>query len=192
MQKQWNRLDENRERRERRYEIRRNENTLGLDYNGGIIFPAPMLHPSWREAMRGDFLPLIYDNAEDMYLLVEDEAISALLKALKPKQKDVLFLTAVRHCTPKQIACYRDKTDRAVRKLLAKTLASLRDKLAPIIREQLENDSPDMTYAKRCFLERYDENALDNAEDEMYNSNMLREIKGYVANIFNLTFGGTQ
>jgi len=205
VQKQWNRLDENRERRERRYEVcRPNEMMLHWDKvneddeNGiirndfDVIIPRPLERLWWRQIISGDFIDTIYDNADEVWQLVEDREISALLKALKPKQKDVLFLSAVRSCTPQQIACYRDKTDRAVRKLLTKTLADLRKKLAPIIREQLENDSPDMTYAKRCFLERYENSILDNAEGEMYNSNILSEIKGYVSNLLNTTFGGTQ
>ena len=145
--------------------------------------------------MRGEFHSLIYDNADEIWQLVEDETISALLKALKSKQKDVLFLSAVRSSTPQQIACYHEKTDRAVRKLLAKTLASLRDKLAPIIREQIEIDSLDMTYAKRCFLERYDKGemtVLDNAGDELYNGNILSEIKDYVSGWLNSVGGVTK
>lgn len=192
IQKQWDKLDENRERRERYHEVKRNEQTLLSGYSGGHVFPIPISHPSWREAMRGDFHDLIYDNAEDLWQLVEDLEIARLLKALKSKQKDVLFLSAVRASTPQQIACYRDKTDRAVRKLLTATLVGLREKLAPIIREQIEIDSPDMTFAKRQFLERYDNKALDNDEDNRYNGNLLQEIKGYVSDFVNSALGGTK
>lgn len=154
--KQWNHLDENRERKERNHEMQRDEKTLDVGYTDGMVFPVPVSHPSWREAIKGDFLSMIYDNALEMWQLVEDWDIAALVKNLTDKQKEVLFLSAVRLCTSAQIACYHNKTDRAVRKLLAAALDSIRDKLAPLIREQIESECPQMTLAKREFLARYE------------------------------------
>lgn len=167
--KQWNHLDENRERRERYWEKGRpNEEMLhwdkisendekgrireGLD----VVIPRPLDHHYWRQLIRGDFIDTIYDNAVEMWQIIEDWDIAALVKNLTDKQKEVLFLRAVRFCTAAQIACYHDKTDRAVRKLLAAALDSIRDKLAPLIREQIEAEYPQMTLGKREFLEWYD------------------------------------
>lgn len=168
--KQWNHLDRNRERRERYHEIGRPsaemlhwDRTDANDEKGrmkeglDVVIPCPPLGSMWwRSQLRGDFLDTIYDNALEMWQLVEDWDIAALVKSLTKKQKEVLFLSAVRHCSAVQIACYHDKTDRAVRKLLAAALDSIRDKLAPLIREQIEMESPQMTLAKRDFLAWYD------------------------------------
>ena len=166
--KQWNRLDGNRERRERDHEVRRNQETIRLGYSNGIIFPSPFSHSAWREALNGDFLAMIYDNAEEMWQLVEDWDVSIELENLSTKQKEVLFLTAVRVCTPQQIACYKDQTDRAVRKLLAATLASMRPYLAEVIRWQIQEGEPGVTLEKRLFLEWYDQEklALDKGKPE--------------------------
>jgi len=166
--KQWNHLDENRERKERYWEKQRDEKTLNIDYKEGLIIPAPISHPAWREAIKGDFLSMIYDNAFEMWQLIEDWDIALPVKKLTDKQKDVLFLSAVRLCTSAQIACYHDKTDRAVRKLLTAALNSIRDKLAPLIREQIAVGFPQMTLAKREFLIWYDEQktALDSGDGE--------------------------
>lgn len=134
--KQWNHLDENRERRERAHEVKRNEETIRLGYSDGLIFPIPFLHPAWRGAINGDFLSLIYDNPNEMWELVEDRDVAILLKNLTNKQKEVVFLSVVRFCSPQQVACYQDITDRAVRKLLTVALGNIRNKLAPIIQEQ--------------------------------------------------------
>ena len=165
--KQWDHLDENRERRQRSHEVGRNEETIRLGYSDGLIFPIPFIHPAWREAINGEFLDLIYDNTGEMWQLIEDWDIAALVKDLTAKQKDVLFLSAVRLCTAAQIACYHDKTDRAVRKLLAETLDRIRDKLAPLIREQIDTKWPQMTLAKREFLVWYEKEkaALDKNKD---------------------------
>ena len=105
--KQWNHLDDNRERRERDHEVRRNQETVRTGYSDGLIFPIPFSHPAWRQALKGDFIDIIYDNAGEIWQLVEDWDVFFELKELKARQKEVLFLTAVRLCTPQQIACYR-------------------------------------------------------------------------------------
>jgi len=167
---QWNHNDRNRERKERYWEKSRpneemlhwdkvNENDEKGKIKEGLdtVIPPPLQHPWWRSLMRGDFIDTIYDNAFEMWQLIEDWDIAALVKGLTEKQKQVLFLRAVRLCTAVQIAACHDKTDRAVRKLLAAALDSVRDKLAPLIREQIEAEYPQMTLAKREFLAWYDE-----------------------------------
>ena len=166
---QWNHNDKNRERRERYWEKgrpneemlhwdRANENDEKGKLKPGLdtVIPRPLEHMWWRQQIRGDFIDTIYDNAFEMWQLIEDWDIASLIKKLTDKQKEVLFLRAVRLCTAAQIACYHDKTDRAVRKLLAAALDSIRDKLAPLIREQIKAEVSQMTLAKREFLAWYD------------------------------------
>jgi len=172
---EWNLLDENRERKERKYEVQRPEdvliinytddnetdglltdNALNNKYSDGMIFPTPYSHLTWREARHGDFLSMIFDSAEEMWQIIEDWDIALPVKSLTYKQANILFLIAVRQCTPQHIACYYDKTDRAVRKLLAATLESIRSKIAPRIRAQIESGYPQMTLEKRIFIEWYD------------------------------------
>jgi len=165
----WNKLDRNRERNVRRHEIGRpNEETLHWDkpnpsdLKGKLreeldtVIPPPLVNMWWRQHIRGQFIDEIYDNAQEMWQNVGDWGIAKLIKRLTEKQKDVLFLSAVRLCTPQQIACYQDKTDRAVRKLLAAALVNIRDDLADTIRRQIIAESPRITFAKRQFLEWYD------------------------------------
>jgi len=156
---QWDALDKTRERRERAHEVQRDEDKIPLEWSrmeDGLVFPMPIVHPAGWEAMKGDFLAMIYDNAEDISQLTEDWDVFIELENLSAKQKEVLFLTAVRMCTPQQIACYKDQTDRAVRKLLATTLAAIRPYLAAVIRWQIQTGEPGVTFAKRQFLEWYD------------------------------------
>jgi len=155
---QWDELDKTRERKERAHEVQRDEDEIPLEYGrkkDGLVFPSPIVHPAGWEMMKGDFLAMIYDNAEDISQLTEDWDVFIELENLTDKQKEALFLTAVRMCTPQQIACYKDQTDRAVRKLLATALDSIRGYLAPVIRWQIQEGEPDVTFAKRQFLERY-------------------------------------
>jgi hypothetical protein len=152
----WDHLDENRERRERDHEKGRDEQTLDVGYTDGMVLPILISHPAWREAVKGDFLSMIYDSADDMWQLIEDWDVASLVKNLTEKQKEVLFFSVVRLCTPQQIACHKEQTDRAIRKLLTAALDRVRDSLAPLIREQIAAAWPQMTLEKRRFLTWYD------------------------------------
>ena len=93
--KQWDHLDDNRERRERNHEIGRpNEEMLHWDKENendekgklrstfGAVIPPPLVHPHWRQLIKGDFIDTIYDKAGEMWQLVDDTDISVLLKDL--------------------------------------------------------------------------------------------------------------
>jgi len=166
--KQWNHLDKNRERKERYWEIgrantemlhwdRTDENDMkgkmkeGLD----VVIPRPLDHHWWRQLMRGDFIDTIYDNPDEMWQLIEDWDIAATVKSLTDKQKEVLFLRAVRLYTAVQIAKWQGKEDRSVRKLFAETLDRIRSKLAPLIAEQIKAGCPTMTLSKRELITWY-------------------------------------
>ena len=186
--KQWNHLDNNRERRERYNEVSRpNEEMFHWDKvnagdekgrlrsSFGAVIPRPLEHHWWRQLIQGDFIDTIYDNADEIRQLVTDQSISSTLETLTKNQKEVLFSRIVRLCPAEQVAHCHDKTDRAVRKLLAATLEKVRDELAPIIREQIEAKSPRVTLRKRQFLEWYENPncdldskkiALDKGKDE--------------------------
>jgi len=176
---QWDHLDENRERKERYHEISRSEeemlhwdNSNKDDENGklktklDIVIPCPFRHPWWQQLILGDFIDTIFDNAEDMWQLVEDIDISIQLKSLTQKQKLVVLMSAVRQYTPQQIAFFQNKTDRAVRKLFTAAICFIRDNLAEIIREQIKAEVPDMTFVKRQFLDWYDKEKIALGKDE--------------------------
>jgi DNA-directed RNA polymerase specialized sigma24 family protein len=173
-------LDANRERKERDHEVGRfesmyqitvqndeNDYPVTLSYSDGAVIPIPILHPYWRELMRGDFINYIFDNAEEMWQIIGDRQIASLFQRLTKKQREAVFLRFVRLCSTEQIGCYTDKTDRSVRKLLAAAPERMRKPLAGHIRERLENDLP-ITLEKRRFLEWY--NAQKQLPDTKSNS----------------------
>jgi len=125
-------------------------------YRYGMIFPTPVSHPAWHEALFGNFLSMIYDTPEEMWQIIEDIDITNAVKNLTFKQVNMLFLTIIRRCGNERIAFCYGITERAVRKMLAAALKSIRDELAPIIREQIKNGYPNMTINKRRFIEWYD------------------------------------
>ena len=180
--KQWNHLDRNRERRERYWEIgRANEEMLHWDKIGEndekgrlkswleTVIPRPIEHQWWRQLISGDFIDTIFDCPYKIQELVEDADISALLRGLSENHREVLYYSVVRQYSNVRIADLRKQTDRNIRKTLEFFLKELRNKLATLVREQIEAELPQVTFAKRKFLIRYDKEkaaALDNDENE--------------------------
>ena len=167
--RQWDHLDDNRERRERDHEVIRSDEIM-LQYDRvnekgvgeirtdiEVVIPNPVRCLWWRLIMRGDFIDMLFCNPDDMWQLVEDKDISILLKGLTEKQKEVIYLRVVRLFTTTNVSKMLDKTDRAVRKLYNATLDGLQDRLAKRIREGLTQDKyPEMTLDKGIFLETYE------------------------------------
>jgi hypothetical protein len=172
----YDKLDGNRERRERYHEIGTGEYKLlnttigksnkGTDpekreaerengYSDGEAIPPPLTVEYWRELMRGDFISTIYDNPAEIWQILGDWQVGRVTKELTVKQRDVLFRSAVRLCPSERIAECTGKTSRGVNKLLAATLKHIRPLLAEQIRRRLEDELP-VTLEKRRFLEWYD------------------------------------
>jgi hypothetical protein len=171
----YDKLDGNRERRERDHEIGTGEYKLlnttigksskGVDpeqkeaerengYSDGAIIPIPILHPYWRELMRGDFISAIYDSADEIWQIFGDWQVGQYIKSMTAKQRDALFRSAVRLCSAERIAECTDKTSRGVNKLIAAALKYIRGRLAERIQARIDNDLP-VTLEKRKFLEWY-------------------------------------
>ena len=126
-------------------------------YDEGAIIPPPLCHPYWRELMRGDFISYIFDNATELWQILGDWQVGKLYRdELTAKQKETLFLRAVRLASTEQIGRYTGKTDRAVRKLLAAALERIRKPLAELIQNRLDDELP-VTLEKRRFLEWYEQ-----------------------------------
>jgi len=103
----WNRLDENRERRERYHEVLRNGDNVPLDYGAvenGMFFPDALNCALEHQIRKGDFLDAIFYCPYELHELVTDAGISAILKDLTEDQKELLFLWAVRLYSSSKIA----------------------------------------------------------------------------------------
>ena len=148
----YNRLDENRERRERDHEIGRPQSYLMLDYTGGAIIPTPIGHRYWKQLLNGNFLDVIFDCPYDIHELVSGRAVSELLKALKAGQKEVLYYWDVRQWKPQRIAALRGQTDRNILKLYAVMIEGLRYKLYMRLLPRFKESLP-LTVSQQRFME---------------------------------------
>jgi DNA-directed RNA polymerase specialized sigma24 family protein len=151
----YDKLDGNRERKERDHEILCPTNEVFTkDYTNGAVIPPPLAMEYWRELMRGEFISTIYDNAEEIWQVFGDWQVGRLIKDISVKQRDVLFRSAVRQCSSEAIAECTNKTKRGVNKLIAATLEHIRPRLAERIKARLDGGLP-VTLEKRKFYEWY-------------------------------------
>ena len=162
----WNRLDANRERRERAYETMRSEPLLEWQASHGTaIVPTPYNHAFWRQLKLGDFLDYLHDCPYELHELVEDVDISAVLKSLSENHAEILYYSAIRLYSTERISAIRGQTDRNIRKVRVTLIRSLHKKLLPRLMDRDSRGIP-LTTTQRKFLEQKNElPALDTNKD---------------------------
>lgn len=161
----WDRLDANRERRERWHEKRRTEQMLTFKYRDGEILPNPAGHMFWRQLMRGEFLDVIFDCPYELHELVEDVDISALLRDLSENHREIMYFSAIGLYSSARLAALRKQTDRNIRKTRVLMLKKIHEKLIPRLAQRVESGLP-VTLAQLDFLREH--SVLDNTKRELY------------------------
>lgn len=150
----WDKLDANRERRERYHELSRSGDDLPLDYGAakdGLFFPDTLNNVLERLIRKGDFIDAIFYCPYDIHELVTDKNLSAILLELTEDHKELLFLCAVRLFSSTRIAAIRGQTDRNIRKVRVTMLKKIQKKLLPALLEKAKKQQP-LTLLEKDFL----------------------------------------
>ncbi len=149
----WDRLDANRERRERYHEILRSNDDIPLEYGASFdaqCFPNALNNMLEKQNRRGDFLDAIFCCPYEINELVTEEYISEILFALNEEQKFLLFLYAVRQYSPAKIAVIKGQSDRNIRKVRGTMLKRIRKKLLEALNEKIQQGT--LTLLEKNFL----------------------------------------
>lgn len=151
----WDRLDANRERRERYHELSRSGDDVPLDYGASaneLFFPDMLNDVLEKQLRKGDFIDAIFYCPYDIHELVTEEYLSKILWELNEEHKELLFLYAVRLFSSTRIAKIRNQSDRNIRKVRGTMLKKIRKKLLPALLDKAEKQQP-MTLLEKDFLE---------------------------------------
>jgi len=148
--KEWNRIDRNRRRRERRYEVRRpSAEMLHWDkMNEGdekgrlraeleTVIPPPLDHAWWRQLQSGNFIDKIFDCPHEIAELTSHKKVSLAIKTLKAEQKEILYYRAIRQWSSQKLAVYRGQSDRNIRKVYATLISKIHKEM-----EKIEDEKP--------------------------------------------------
>ena len=163
----YDRLDANRQRKERYHELYRSGDDVPLDYGaaeGGLYFPDTLNDVLSKLERKGDFVDSIFYCPYDIHELVTDGDISNILRELSEDSKFLMFLWALRQYSSVRIAAIRGQSDRNIRKVRNTMLKKIRKKLLAALTEKVQIQQP-LTLLDKDFLR---ENGVDieNNSDE--------------------------
>ena len=148
----WDKLDENRERRERDHEIGRSTVPLEWDADELSLSDRPSYDMVLRKLLlAGDFLDLIFDSPETIHELVTDADLSEILKELKPHLKNMLYYLFLRDYSAAEYADNIGQSDRNIRGIRETALKRIRKLYSGILAYRKENSLP-MTLDEKYFL----------------------------------------
>ncbi len=161
----WDKLDENRERRERDHEVLRGD--VPLEYGAvqeGTIFPASLCSPFWRELCSGYFLNIIFDCPYEMHELLADDFLSKMIFELKEDHKELFYYKVLRRYSSAEVGAVLNQTDRNIRKKWARLLKRMQKKLLEHITGK-GSSGRSLTLREKIFLEEYKKSVLDDGKD---------------------------
>lgn len=151
----WDKLDANRERRERYHELSRSGDDVPLDYGASaneLYFPDTLNDVLEKLIRKGDFVDAIFDCPYDIHELVTEEYLSKILRELSEDHKELLFLCTVKLFSSTRVAAIRQQSDRNIRKVRNTVLKKIRKKLLAALKEKSDTQQP-MTLLEKAFLE---------------------------------------
>ena len=149
----WDKLDANRERKERDHEIGRS--AVPLEWGADEMYLSD--RPSYDMVLRklllaGEFIDIIFDRPETIHELVTDAELSGILKDLKPHLKNMLYYLFLRDYSTTEYAESIGQSDRNIRGIRETALKKIRKLYGGILTYRKENNLP-MTLDEKFFLE---------------------------------------
>lgn len=154
---EWDKLDENRERRERYHEIPCGE--IPVDYGAGgdgIVFPRWYMNPTERQLARGNFLDYLADCPYEMHDLVNRAYLRKIICGMNEGQKEIFYFLFLRLYSSQQLAELRGQTDRNIRKVRDAMLKKLRKKVYQEL-TRLKKREYSLTIREQAFFNDYEE-----------------------------------
>ena len=158
----WNRLDSNRERRERYHEVSRSGLDVPLDYGAaldGEIIPYDVNDVLIKQIRKGDYIDAIFHCPFELNELVTDVDLSKILNKLSDDHKEIIFNNIVRGTSTKALGAIREQSDRNIRKVRATALKKIHNALLKVLLNRKEKGYP-LTMDEKLFIEK----ALDGSK----------------------------
>lgn len=155
--KEWDHLDDNRERKVRYHEIGRENIDSKKDVAPlSIVIPAPINHAYWRKLMKGDYIDIISNYPYEMHNSLSDDDYSKIIYDLKDDHKELIYFLYLRDFTTSQLATLRNQSDRNIRGVRSTILGQIEKKVLMILADRQDEDFP-FTIEELDFLSRHEE-----------------------------------
>ena len=151
----WDKLDANRERRERYHEVSRGD--VPLEYEAtqdGLIFPAPHDPMQFRAIRSGNLEDVVFDCPFEMHQLISNPDVSQTVAGLKDEHKEILFYSGLHLLSTAAIGQIRGQTQRNIRKVRTTAIRKIHAQLLPKLKKRAGKGLP-LTTTERKFLEEH-------------------------------------
>ena len=152
----WNRLDSNRERRERYHEVSRSGLDIPLDYGAaldGEVIPYDVNDVLIKQIRKGDYIDAIFHCPFELNELVTDVDLSKILNKLSDDHKEIIFNNIVRGTSTKALGEIREQSDRNIRKARTTALKKIHKALLKVLLSRKEKGFP-LTMEERQLIEK--------------------------------------
>ena len=151
----YDREEQSRMRRERRYESLRGDTPVEyLAPDEGGIVPHSMSCPTFRQICRGEFDDLLCNCLFRMHDLTDRDHLRQIVMNLKQDHKEILYFLGVRLYSTQQLALLRGQTERNIRKVRGTVQHKIHKKLFAALTE-LAKESGELTHQEQTFLKEY-------------------------------------
>ena len=151
----YDREEQSRMRRERRYESFRGDTPVEyLAPADGDIVPHSMSCPTFRQICRGEFDDLLCNCLFRMHDLTERAHLRQIVMDLKQDHKEILYFLGVRLYSTQQLALLREQTERNIRKVRGTVQRKIHKKLFAALTE-LAKENGELTHQEQAFLKEY-------------------------------------
>ena len=154
----WDKMDANRERRERSHEIFLGDTPVDsvVEYSQATIIPRWRNDPTESQLQSGSFLDYLFDCPYEMYDLLSREYMRKAVFSLKEEHRELLFFLYLRLYSPQRLAAVRGQTDRNIRKVRDVALRKLRKRIYRDLERLKKNGYSGITQRELVFLDTFD------------------------------------
>ena len=151
----YDREEQSRMRRERRYESLRGDTPVEyLAPDEGDIVPHSMSCPTFRQICRGEFDDLLCNCPFRMHDLTDRDHLRQIVMNLKQDHKEILFFLGIRLYSTQQLALLREQTERNIRKVRGTVQRKIHKKLFAALTE-LAKENGELTHQEQAFLKEH-------------------------------------
>ena len=151
----YDREEQSRMRRERRYESFRGDTPVEyLAPADGDIVPHSMSCPTFRQICRGEFDDLLCNCLFRMHDLTDRAHLRKIILGLKLDHKELIYFLGIRLYPTKLLADLRGQTERNIRKVRGTMQKKIHKQLYAALTE-LSDENAELTHQEQVFLKVY-------------------------------------
>ena len=151
----YDREEQSRMRRERRYEaLRGNVPLESSAIPEGHLFPRSLSQPNFRQICRGEFDDYLCTCLFAMHDLTDRSHLREIVMNLKLDHKEILFFLGIRLYPTQKLATLRGQTERNIRKVRDTVRKRIHRKLYTALME-LQNNGDELIHLEQDFLRTY-------------------------------------